>query len=693
MKAPAASIVIAAIAYLQLQETAAVTLSLKPAGVPGEGHEASFLSTLFRHESSKAGSGSAFSFSSGRIFGIPSSTLLCFGVGFLGAAVGTAIVYFVLKKLAERKEQQAAEAEQASGAPEGTAAGAAATESAEAAKPQHQITPEECEQLAMKIMQRVAQKVGPQLAKGQAVRSILQTRVESLPNAAKNFVLSELNSICGKLFEAVDAEEAMLLLNWNDTAELALPSPTMMIAGLFSPAMLAIMYYIELVQICLAQVPIAAICMWAIVVDWSSACPGIPILKVWVWFEMIAAAVLIASRMVLVHRIRAGRAELRQNQMEMEQKLTKGVNADTADEDLREIFINYTVLLRKALIVEVDVRESAWHQIAGFGTIFWVLCAIWNYFIVFGWTFVPGVVAFHPAAQGHVGSDFCGAWASVVASRLTSLLSVLFLTLDTIALATFASDRLRHFPFFADNVQQKAAKFDRQYMQGMPLAQTFVRSFVLRASSEVTKAKLASNLYERKQLMKQRTAKEKELQTLNDAIGKLEEVEKLLKEKATGTETEEMEAEAQKIEKGLLDIEGMKEKGHELTQQATEMALALEQTTTADLEKMINRIMEAVNAGMESEAFKEAKAQVEHLAEEGMEKATEFAHTAQEKIKEAHLEEAVGEYVEKAKVEAASAAEVASKYAEEGVKMAKEKAQEATASKPSKPSGSSKKKP
>mmetsp|Transcript_34976 Transcript_34976/g.63873 ORF Transcript_34976/g.63873 Transcript_34976/m.63873 type:complete len:662 (-) Transcript_34976:141-2126(-) len=618
---PHATTLAAAIVVLHWQVSAAVTLGIRNTAGQRFG-EASWLSLRTGFDDTRRA-----------IFGIPTSTLLCFGIGFLGAAIGTLIAYFAAKKFAARGQGAEDDAkksltEEPVGAPTPRA--------------EHQITPDDVEALAMKIMQRMAQRVGPQLAKGQAVRSILESRVEALPNAAKNFVLAELNSICGNLFQAVDAEEAMLLLNWNETAEFALPSPTTMVAGLFSPAMLAMMFYIELVQVVVAQAPICVICLWAIIVDWSASCSGIPMLKAWVWFELFAASMLIMSRVMLIHKIYVGRAELRKNQIELEQKLAKGISADTADDDMREMCVNYTILLRKALLVETAVRESAWQRISGLGTIFWILCAAWNYVIVFGWTFVPGVVAFHHSSQAAAGGAYCGAWASVVASRLTSLLSVLFLSLDLIALAAFTSERIRHYPAFAETLQNTAARFDRKYMQGVPMAQTFVKAFVLRASSEASKAKLAVSIYERKTLMKERDALSKKLQGLDAEISKLEQSESELKEKAKATNKEEMEAEAEKLERCIHNPDLLKSKGRDLAEKATQMALALEEGTTEDLERMVKRILDAVNSGMESDTFKKARATAGHMAEESVAKATEIAQVAEKKLKEAHLEEMVG---------------------------------------------------
>eukprot|EP00971_Amphidinium_carterae_P146973 2912578-Amphidinium_carterae.1 len=94
-------------------------------------------------------------------------------------------------------------------------------------------------------------------------------------------------------------------------------------------------------------------------------------------FELFAASLLIMSRAMLVLKIRAGRRELRDNQKEvctdkslmdmssctligtLEQKLVKGISAERADEDLREMCVAYTILLRKALLVETDVRIRA----------------------------------------------------------------------------------------------------------------------------------------------------------------------------------------------------------------------------------------------------------------------------------------------------------------------------------------------
>jgi len=115
-----------------------------------------------------------------------------------------------------------------------------------------------------------------------------------------------------------------------------------------------------------------------------------------------------------------------------------------------------------------------------------------------------------------------------------------------------------------------------------------------------------------------------------------------LKEKAKATNKEEMEAEAEKLERCIHNPDLLKSKGRDLAEKATQMALALEEGTTEDLERMVKRILDAVNSGMESDTFKKARATAGHMAEESVAKATEIAQVAEKKLKEAHLEEMVG---------------------------------------------------
>merc|ERR1719230_1088741 len=124
--------------------------------------------------------------------------------------------------------------------------------------------------------------------------------------------------------------------------------------------------------------------------------------------------------------IGAGKARLPAKAEEVHKKNN---NPDSVT-DMRDEFVGNTIILQEALLIESEIRHSFWNSIVGVATITWVITTIWNLVLICGWTFVPGVVAFHPKASEVAKGEYCGAWMTVLVLRVNMLLAVLFLFLN-----------------------------------------------------------------------------------------------------------------------------------------------------------------------------------------------------------------------------------------------------------------------
>merc|ERR1719161_2786034 len=106
-------------------------------------------------------------------------------------------------------------------------------------------------------------------------------------------------------------------------------------------------------------------------------------------------------------------------QERLEKIQARTIGGEVAFGQIRELFACHSALLQHALLLEDGIRRSFWYALVGAGTVVSILITAWTFAIVLGWTFVPGVVAFHPNAAGVASEDFCGAWATVLAARLS----------------------------------------------------------------------------------------------------------------------------------------------------------------------------------------------------------------------------------------------------------------------------------
>jgi len=394
-------------------------------------------------------------------------------------------------------------------------------EDVEAAEPEDVEEPQEddvdYERLLRTFAQAAAQTVGPKLAKGQAVRNIFETKVQRFANKSKTFVLDEIHGTAGAVLTALGAQEAMLLLDWQSAVEANFPPASILLAGVLSPVLLGLAMLNHVAQALLYFLPIACLCVASMYIDQGQPC-GIPSIFYWLWAHVFFATILFFAHIGNTIKILSGKAWLRAEVDEASAKL-KDIqgHAEHGLTDLREFFVCNCVIVQKALLVEDGVRRSIFNNIIGLCTMIWLGLTIWTFVVVMGWTFVPGTIAFHHSAHDAAGDDYCGAWMTVLTARLCCIIGIIFLGINIMTVNAWFSDALKYNPEYEKLVLSNAKKID-DGAGGIPVAQTLVKAFVLRGSSDTLEMQLSGANMEKKVLEKKQAAALAELADIDSRL-------------------------------------------------------------------------------------------------------------------------------------------------------------------------------
>lgn len=604
-----------------------------------------------------------------------------------GIALGGAVCYLVAAKKKQAEEplvEDAGEAPLASGRSEGAgsaAAGSAADGSA-VPEPEPQTQSADYERLLRALSQRVAQKVGPKLAKGQAVRGIIEERVMTIKEKAKAFFLNELNTTAGQLLKAIEAEEAMLLLDWNNAVASNFPPISVLLAGLLSPTLLSLRQLAHMLQLVVGLLPILALCIWATIRDYNTVC-AIPTIFAWVYVQGGLALILSFAHLMVYLKISSGKKILTAKAEAMNEKLqAANAGSSSAEEmglsEMRELFVCSTVLLQQALLVEDGVRNSIWHKITGAGSLLWMVTTIWNFVIVMGWTFMPGIIAFHPKAASVAAEAYCGALITVLSARVICVLHLLFMGINVMTVVTWISDVMTSSPSFGQGVLKQAEKLDKGIL-GVPVIQTLVKAFLLRGGMDLSSSQLAVAVNERANLEKEREKAQYRLNEVDSQLAACKAVEEALQAKAGKDTSSDLEASISQLENlGDTDMNAWKEKGAAAIADLQVQATALEEATTKDIEVIMQKITEAAEAIQSSEGYQSAMAKASAAAELAQQKAGEVHGQLAEQMTAENLQSVMAQAQQAASAGMSRAQEVAGQLAEtDAVKQAQASASDA----------------
>jgi len=538
------------------------------------------------------------------------------------------------------------------------------------------------ERLFLLVAQRAAQTVGPKVAKGQAIRNTIMGQLSNLRSKTKTFFFNEFNFTAGALLKAAEMEEAAIIFDWNNQVSSNLPAASVLLAGALSPTLLSIRQALHLFLLLLGPLPILLLCIWAIVYDWGKKC-AIPSIFAWSWTQGALGLLLSVGHLMMFLKIRSGLKTLAAKSEELNEKLKASEATSTEDGDMsgmREFFVAGSMLLQQALLVEDNMRRSFWTNLTGVSSLLWIATMFWDYVLVIGWTFWPGIIAFHPKAEKVAPDAFCGAHVTVFVARFCCVLHLIFLLVTLVATVSWLSDVFVNSPSYGRSLLKAAEKAD-EGMLGVPIAQTLVKAFVLRGGADMASTQLSLSLQDKSQLERQRQEIQKQVDDLSKQITVCYTEEVTLK-RASGIAEPEcvsdgMDAAA---EKDLDQVMGAMQGQVAALEQATAkepeamqgQAVALEQATAKELEAMMKKITELVNAVQDADTYKSAVSQAQAAADATAQRASEAAaqlNTENLQSALAQAQEAAAqlntENLQSALVQAQEAAEVGMQRAKE----------------------------
>lgn len=548
-------------------------------------------------------------------------TTVCLLVG-LAAVVGIAVGIAVAGCVWKNKSEDAAETTEDLIAPHAATQEEVLVEAPETSKEEESVDYEKLLRLAA---QRIAQTVGPKLAKGQAARSIIENRFYGLKDRAKAFFLNEFNLTAGAILQAVEAEEVALVLDWNQTVSKNLPSASVLLAGALSPTLLSLRKIMHLVLLLLGPLPILALTIWAVVHDWGTHC-AIPSIYAWSYLQGVLAVLLFFGHLIMYLKVSSGLRAMSAKSEVMAERLRNMNDAqDGGLSNSREFFVCSTVLLQHALLVEDSVRSGFWTNVTGASSVLWIVAMIWDYVIVIGWTFWPGIIAFHPKAEKVAPEAYCGARVTVFVARLCCVLHLIFFLVTVIATANWFSDLFVNRPGYGRSMLAWAEKMDEGIL-GIPVAQTLVKAFVLRGGSDLTSAQLAVAMNERLHLERQRSEAQKELDALDCQLRACSAQEEALKQTAGSDQAADLLASINSLEAvGDKDMGEWKQQGRDIIKEMQEKAAGVEEGTTKDLEAMMQKIQDLLSVVQDSEVYQSAVSKAQAAADTAAVGATQAA--------------------------------------------------------------------
>jgi len=390
---------------------------------------------------------------------------------------------------------------------------------------------------------------------------------------------------------------------------------------------------VAMIQLFIEIIPVLALSIFALWEDFDAVC-SIPSMLLWTKAQLAIGVFLGVANGVLAHKIGAGKRALHAKTETMQARLAavqaKGKEELGADE-LRELFVCNSVLVEEALRLEDEVKGSVWHHAVGVGTAAWLLMMVWTFVLVFGWTFVPGLVAFSEDSKAN--SNYCGAWASVLTARLTCVLSLLFLVVNVLVLAHWLCTLMVRSQSFASAVLNKARDIDSNSI-GLPVAELFAKAFLLRGSSDTYGAQLAVANADKAHLEAERAELAKRIAQLD---GDIDKSASAVKNQQADTGEDEAAATAALAS----TLENAEEVGQKSLEEAQREAAELAAVGYAELTKLLERFMGLAGQLQDSEAYKAAIAKAQDLAQTDLQtaarEAAQQAGAAAEQLRQSEM--------------------------------------------------------
>uniref|UniRef100_A0A7S2IV82 ABM domain-containing protein n=1 Tax=Zooxanthella nutricula TaxID=1333877 RepID=A0A7S2IV82_9DINO len=482
---------------------------------------------------------------------------------------------------------------------------------------------------------RMIEQMQAKVDKGSRTRTLVEERVASFSDKAKDFVVNEMNSTARALLKAIDDEDASLVLAFNEALEVSMPPLSVILAGIMSPALLQAQFINHLIQLLVLFWPAFLGTAISLVVDYGVVC-DIPGMRAWTCTAFVLSGMLVVSHTLLLSQLSNGVTALRKKSQEVQERLIENAaDGETDLSDMQEIVVGGTVLIQEALLVEDGLRRSKLNDIIGVCSSLWFVVVVWNFVLVIGWTFVPGQISFYTGDVDDTPQGaFCGQWASVFVARLICILTPVVFFLNIAGVVYWAIGKVLGSKVL-EGALLGAAKSIDDGNAGVPLATIVTKALVLRAAPDAERARLAVALGEALRLTKMRQGLEQKLDQVQSQInrGKLDRkrLKTLVRDHGDG-----MEEQLQRLEKaGAEDTVAWKEKGAELALAAQQRAEATSKVVTAELDKVVQQITELAEEVKNSQAVKDAVEKAQQAVVDARAAAEQAAVQAQEAARQA----------------------------------------------------------
>lgn len=502
----------------------------------------------------------------------------------------------------------------------------------------------------------------------------MEARANTFTDKAKNFVITSLNDAAKDLLKTIDSDESATLIEFNKAVEASFPPLTVLLAGLVSPAVLSMSLTSHVVQLFALFLPVLIATGCAVFIDWGTVC-DIPTLQLWVWVAFVLSFVQVTCRSALAANISTGRNALKQKTDEITMRiLENAADGDTSISDTQDLLIGGAVLIQESLLVEDRIRRSPLIDAVGVCNLMWIVAVIWNAVVIIGWTFVPGTIAFYKSAGGAAHGEFCGSWASVLTGRVVVMLTPLFFLLNIVASVHWIVLKVIHSEAVSSKMLSAAERVDRG-SGGIPVVQTIVRAFLLRAKHDTKKARLTVALGEQIRLSKEREDIQMRIKELKRRIDSSKLERKMLKTLAH-KQGDGMAANLQQLEQaGEEDAAAWKKIGDALAREAEARVGAGPSLATDQLEAVAKNVSNIADQVQNSEAFKKAMEKAKAAIEEARVAAAQAQESAAEAAQQA--QQAAAEAAQQAQQAAASGLEQAQQAAASGLEQAQQAAGQA----------------
>lgn len=491
------------------------------------------------------------------------------------------------------------------------------------------LTSEALTSQAEDMIEKAKERFGSKLSADGDVVQILQGKAQGFGERLKALVMNELNSAASSVGKALEADDCAAILEWDSNISANFPSLSVLLAGLLVPVNLSINYACHVSQVFLVLLPIGVVTALSEYADRDHPCTSIPGLRLWARITACTVLLVMCCRLIMMKRITSAQRDLRAKSEAVRSKLAH-LEKDPRDlsfTDLRELFAAHASTLQQAVVCESYCTSPVMSHIIGFGTLIWLLSTFYNTYLYFAYMFVPGVVAFHPAAAED--PSYCAAWVTVCASKVALLVAVLFFFMNLVTVALWIFQSVLNSSAVSSKISMQARLLDSANF-GIPAGQLLVKAFLFRAESDVLTAKFAVSMRESSELAQMYADTEARLNALKEKVnrkeGSLEKMQKEIDALGGGS----LEASVQRMSEKGLDFDELRGKGVAMVEAAHQQAAQMEVAATDEIEKLSERVQEIIKQVTESDSFKAAQAKALDAAEKAQQTSKELASQAQD---------------------------------------------------------------